>query len=135
MDTEDTRSLPHWHATESLLLQTRRHNVLIEGPAEATSAALLQMRPHIHEPIVWKPPQAPLELPGSEPSALILENIAALSAEEQVRLLAWLGGHRARTRVVSTTERPLFAFVTSGDFDRRLYYRLNIVLLQIGQRR
>jgi hypothetical protein len=80
MNTENTRSLPHWHATESLLLRTRRHNVLIEGPVDATSAALLQMQPHIREPIVWKPPQAPLELPGSKPSALILENIAALSA-------------------------------------------------------
>jgi hypothetical protein len=77
MNTKNTRSLPHWHATESLLLRTRRHNVLIEGPVEATGAALVQMQPHIPEPIVWKPPQAPLELPGSKPSALILENIAA----------------------------------------------------------
>jgi hypothetical protein len=87
------------------------------------------------EPIVWKPPQAPLELPGSKPSALILENIAALSAEEQARLLAWLACHRTHTRVVSTTDRPLFAFVTRGDFDERLYYRLNVVLLQVGQSR
>jgi|KBSMisStandDraft_5_1062788.scaffolds.fasta_scaffold11977_8 hypothetical protein len=135
MNTKNTRSLPHWHATESLLLRTRRHNVLIEGPVEATGAALLQMQPHIPEPIVWKPPQAPLELPGSKPSALILENIAALSAEEQARLLAWLGCHRTHTRVVSTTDRPLFAFVTRGDFDERLYYRLNVVLLQVGQSR
>jgi Sigma-54 interaction domain len=76
-----------------------------------------------------------LELPGSKPSALILENIAALSAEEQARLLAWLGCHRTHTRVVSTTDRPLFAFVTRGDFDERLYYRLNVVLLQVGQSR
>ena len=53
MNTKNTRSLPHWHATESLLLRTRRHNVLIEGPVEATGAALLQMQPHIPEPIVW----------------------------------------------------------------------------------
>jgi Sigma-54 interaction domain len=135
MKAENTRSLPYWQATESLILQTRRLNVLIEGPVEATSAALVQMQPHIREPIVWKPPQAPLELPGSEASALILENIAALSAEEQARLLAWLGGHRTRPRVVSTTDRPLFAFVTRGDFDQRLYYRLNVVLLQVGQGR
>jgi hypothetical protein len=48
MSTENTRSLPHWHA-ESWLLPLRRHNVLIEGPVEATSAALLQMQPHIPE--------------------------------------------------------------------------------------
>jgi hypothetical protein len=47
MNTKNTRSLPHWHATESLLLRTRRHDVLIEGPVEATGAALLQMQPHI----------------------------------------------------------------------------------------
>ena len=135
MNAKNTRSLPHWHATESLLLRMWRHNVLIEGPVEATGAALLQMQLHIREPIVWKTPQAPLELPGNKPSALILENIAALSAEEQARLLAWLDDHRTRTRVVSTTDRPLFAFVTRGDFDQRLYYRLNIVLLQVGHGR
>jgi transcriptional regulator of aromatic amino acid metabolism len=92
------------------------------------------MQPHIREPIVWKPPQVALELPGgSEPSALILEDVAALSGEEQVRLLAWLNGSSARTRVVSTTDRPLFALVTRGDFDRALYYRLNILLLQVGK--
>jgi hypothetical protein len=42
MNTENTRSRPHWHATESLLLRTRRHDVLFEGPVEATSAALLR---------------------------------------------------------------------------------------------
>jgi len=61
MNAENTRSLPYWHATESLMiLQTRRHNVLIEDPVEATSAALVHLQPHIPEPIVWKPPQAPL---------------------------------------------------------------------------
>jgi len=60
MNAENTRSLPYWHATESLILQTRRHNVLIEDPVEATSAALVHLQPHIPEPIVWKPPQAPL---------------------------------------------------------------------------
>jgi Sigma-54 interaction domain len=135
MNTEHTHALPRWHETESLILQTQRHNVLIEGPAEATSAALVHMQPHIREPIVWKPPQAPLELPGSKPSALILEDVAALSGEEQVRLLAWLNGSSARTRVVSTTDRPLFALVTRGDFDPALYYRLNILLLQVGKGR
>lgn len=108
MNTENTRSLPHWHA-ESVILQTRRHNVLIEGPVEATSAALVQMQPHIREPIVWKRPRAPLELPGGEPGALILENIGSLSAEEQARLLAWFGGRRTHTRVVSTTDRSLLS--------------------------
>jgi len=47
MNAENTRSLPYWHATESLILQTRRHNVLIEDPVEATSAALVHLQPHI----------------------------------------------------------------------------------------
>jgi hypothetical protein len=108
--------------------------VLLEGPVAATDAVLLLLQPHIREPILWNRPQAPLNLPSGETHALILREAAALSGDDQRRLLEWLGGAGAGTQIVSTTERPLFTLVADGLFDRALYYRLNVMLLHVGSK-
>lgn len=108
------------------------YNVLLEGPAATTNAVLRLLQPHIREPIVWHQPQGPLTLPSGETGALILTDVAALGADDQMRLLEWLVGPGLHTQIVSTTERSLFACVTRGLFDAGLYYRLNIMLLRVG---
>ena len=118
--------------TEWTILRACRHNVLLEGPVPETNAVLRLLQPHMRGPIVWNRPRAPLELPSGETGALILRGVAALSAEDQTRLLAWIGGPGSRTHIVSTTERPLFAHVAHGLFDDTLYYRLNVMLLRVG---
>src|ERR1041384_1135022 len=95
-------------ATEALLLD-RDHpewrvlseqpcNVLIEGTAAATDAALPQLQPHILEPIVWHRPTATLELPSGETRTLMLTDAAGLSSDGPQRVLARLGAGGARTR-------------------------------------
>jgi hypothetical protein len=115
--------------TEWPSLMEHRHNVLIHGPVSATHAVLLELQPHIGTPVLWKRPHAPLELPGPEGGALILEDVATLTAEDQTRLLARLDGARSPIQVISTTEKPLFALVGRDLFIEALYYRLNIILL------
>jgi hypothetical protein len=120
--------------TEWRSLRACRHNVLLEGSLSATNAVLGLLEPHIRGPIVWNGPQTPLNLPGGELGGLILRGVADLSAGDQTRLLAWLGGPGSRTQIVSTTERPLFALVARKLFDETLYYRLNVVLLHVGSK-
>jgi len=129
--TETDVSLLAPYPTEWARLCARRHNMLIEGPPDATRAVLRLLEPDIREPIVWKRPHAPFELPGVEARALILENVAALTAGDQAQLLAHLDGLGSLTQIVSTAEQPLFALVTRGLFDAALYYRLNVVLLRL----
>lgn len=112
-------------------LCARRHNLLLEGSAVATHAALLLLRPHLRQPVAWSELDAPLQLPNGDAGALVLRDVAAVSTSDQARLLAWTSGGHARTQIVSTTEGPLFALVVRGLFDATLYYRLNIVLLRI----
>ncbi len=129
--TETDVSLLAPYPTEWARLCARRHNMLVEGPPDAARAVLRWLEPHIREPIVWKRRHAPFELPRVEAHALILEDVAALTAGDQATLLAYLDDRESVTQVVSTAEQPLFALVTRGLFDAALYYRLNVVLLRL----
>jgi transcriptional regulator of acetoin/glycerol metabolism len=107
------------------------HHMLLEGSEAATQAALRSLHPHLGEPVSWRRPGSPFEVPSGQVGALILEDVGDLDADEQARLLRWLDGTSPCTRIVSTSADSLFARVGRGRFDAELYYRLNIVLLQI----
>jgi hypothetical protein len=110
-----------------------RHNVLLEGPEPSTLAVLQLLEPHLPEPVIRRGRGSPLQLPDGHIGALILEDVSDLSGDEQARLLAWIGG-RCQTQIVSTTARPLFARVARGLFDASLYYRLNVIVVEVDRR-
>jgi len=118
---------PEWR-----LLSQQPYNVLIEGPVTATDAVLRLLKPYIRGPMVWQRPPAALDLPWGEAGALILTDAAALSREEQRRLLDWMNDTGSRTQIITTAANPLFAFVAAGLFDASLYYRLNVLLLRVA---
>jgi len=110
-----------------------QHNVLLEGPETSTEATLRLLAPHLRAPVIWKPRGAPFEPPTSDVGALILEDVDGLSWDEQTRLLAWIDA-TPHAQVVSTTAHSLFTLVARGRFDVALYYRLNVVLLDVNRR-
>jgi hypothetical protein len=120
------------YRTEWRILREYAYNVLLEGPVAATDAALLRLLPHVRDPIVWNRPHAPLSPLNGKTRTFILSDADALSADNQQRLLAWLDGTGSRTQVISMTQRPLYTLVRVGLFDATLYYRLNVMLLQVG---
>jgi hypothetical protein len=125
-------SLPDSYQVELRVLQAHPCNLLLEGPAAATDAALLLVQPLLREPLVRHALHSSLPLPGGATGCLILRDVAALSASDQARLRTWLQGEGFGVQVVSTTERPLFALIAVGLFDAALYYRLNVLLLRLG---
>jgi len=110
-----------------------QHNVLLEGPAASTDAVLRLLAPHLHAPVIWKPRGAPFEVPAGEVGALILQDVYDLSTQEQSRLLAWIDAN-PDVQIVSTTACRLFALVAHRRFDAALYYRLNVILLNVDRR-
>jgi hypothetical protein len=107
--------------------------VLLEGPAASTDAVLRLLAPHLHAPVIWKPRGAPFEVPAGEVGALILQDVYDLSTQEQSRLLAWIDAN-PDVQIVSTTAYRLFALVARRRFDAALYYRLNVILLNVDRR-
>ena len=120
------------YCAERRIISEHGCNVLLQGTVTATDAALILLRSHIREPIVWHRPPATLDLPSRETGALILSDVSALSRDEQRRLLVWIGDTGLRTQVISSSSRSLFALVTAGLFDGALYYRLNVLLLRVA---
>lgn len=116
--------MPEWRS-----LCTERPNLLLEGSEESTEGVLLFLAPYLRKPVIWKPSQAPFAHSTGEWGALVLQNVAALSREEQSALFRWLDDSNGRTQVLSTTAQPLFPLVGRGLFDEALYYRLNVVHL------
>jgi transcriptional regulator with PAS, ATPase and Fis domain len=55
-----------------------------------------------------------------------------LSSDEQTHILGWLEEVMGRIRVVSTTGVPVWPLVQAGQFNEDLYYRLNMVFVDMG---
>ena len=108
-----------------------RHNVLLEGPRACTEAVLHLLKPHLDKPVTLKRSGAPLDLHTARGGAIVMHDIGAFSGVEQDRILGWLDDPQSRTQVVCTTTEPLFPLVARGLFDKTLYYRLNVILLQL----
>lgn len=116
------------------MLRHYPHNVLVEGPVAATNALVRLLHPHFREPSNSTQPHRPLELPGRETGSLVLRDVSAVDADDQRRLFEWLNDTGAATQIISTSPCPLIALVDAGLFDAALYYRLNVLLLQVGSR-
>jgi transcriptional regulator of aromatic amino acid metabolism len=103
-----------------------RPNVLIEGDKAATEATLQRLLPHCVEPAVeWND-----VLGDARPATIIVRDVGNLSVSEQHRLLRWLDAGE-RSQVLSTSNRPLFALVARGQFIADLFYRLNLLRLDV----
>lgn len=64
---------------------------------------------------------------------MVLRNVDSLPADEQRRLLSLLASAATPRRVISTASAPLFPMVCGGRFDADLYYRLNVVYIDLRQ--
>ncbi len=118
-------TLPDLSLDKWRLLLTSRPNVLIEGPEAATEAVLSALQAHCLPARHWGD-----SLGNQRPGTLIVREVSALTAIEQQRLLRWLETGE-RSQVLSTTAQPLFALVERGQFLADLFYRLNVLRLDV----
>ena len=112
-------------------LLTARPNTLLIGPAHATGRVIEALLPRLQQP-VCRCDAAGLSLPGPAAGTLIVDNVAALSEEDQRRLLDWLLESGRLTQVVATARSAVFPRVADGAFLDMLYYRLNVMSFTVG---
>ena len=110
-----------------------RSNVLLVGPASATEAMLVAMRPHLDEPLRQFVPEAGVPVPQPHEGTLVLLEVERLDPEQQAQLARWLErfDERPRVQVVSAGSVPLYSLVETGAFLADLYYRLNVVRMDL----
>lgn len=119
-------------AEEWELIVAARANVLLCGPPQAIEALITSLRPHLDSPIdEWSTdtPSAPAHSEGS----VILKDVGRWSLTQQKALLRWLNDRNVAVRVISTTSAPLYPRVQTGQFLSALYYRLNMLVVDLGR--
>jgi len=115
-----------------LLAGIPRVNVLLIGINGGVWNHLETLMPDLNEPVTtWtRGQQFVLPLP-SRRGTMILHDVGGLSHMDQSRLLEWLELSGGRTQVISTTSSALLPRVENGAFNDTLYYRLNVVCVDL----
>lgn len=127
---EDWRRARAAHA-ELLLMGMPRVNLLLIGSDGVVRNVLQTL--DLQEPVTtWRSGQQLVLPPVSRTKTLILQDVGALSAGDQLRLLEWLENAVGRTQLISTTPTPLLPRVHAGEFIETLYYRLNTVCVDVS---
>ena len=116
-------------AGEWTMLRGQSNALLIVSTA-ATEAAVTSLLPHSRQPIVQWQPRALEEPPKGSTGTLVIREVDALDSTQQRQLLDWLDGPD-HVQVISVASRPLFPLVLCGRFDEGLYYRLNVVYVEL----
>jgi len=112
-----------------------RHNFLLAGATSAVDAMLASTLPYLEEPVRLFHDDSAAPLPAR--GTLIVSEISGLNAEQQSRLLVWMekSDPGARVQIVSTTSRSILPLLETGEFRAELYYRLNVVRIDLDEPR
>lgn len=119
-----------WASVENALdiVRNAKADLLIIGPEGLAMDVVRWVIADVPTSIVVAPSDAgrlwlpQLPLPGI---TLVVRDIDELSADGQACLLAWLETACDDEQIVCTASGLLLSMVNDGEFDRRLYYRLN----------
>ena len=76
-----------------------------------------------------------LNLPREHAGTLLLTRLEAILPDQQVTLFNWMTRMHASTRVVSVATAPIDRLVRQGHFLEDLFYRLNVLQMDMGIQR
>jgi hypothetical protein len=100
-----------------------------KGPT--IDAALVALKPHVRQPLWTWCAGLSVRLPPEPDGTLVVRNVSRLDRDQQQQLVDWLHVAAGRVQVISTASEPLFALVEHGIFLDVLYYRLNVVRVEL----
>ena len=120
------------HAEWDLVIRARS-NLLLAGSLSATDEMLVALKPQLRTPLRQHNATTGGPVPEPHEGTLILLEVDSLDGNQQAQLVEWLDRfeERGRVQVVSTTSAPLFSLVETGAFLANLYYRLNVVRMDV----
>ena len=120
-------------AEAALLKRVPAHNLLLIGAPSATRAFVDDLMSSLVAPVeCWDAGTA--DLPADSIGTLIIHDVASLTPAHQDRLLEWLSSQSPRRSVIATSIELFYRNVETGLFSDSLYYRLNIVTVQLDRK-
>ena len=114
------------------LARFTRANLFLVGGDDVVVPVVTSLWPFLATPIVVRNRDERLRLsPTSQPvGTVVVCDVDTLTGREQRELYNWIGGN-GRTQVVSTASKFLNPLLETGLFDEGLYYRLNVVTIDL----
>ena len=108
-------------------------NLLLVGNERQVRRLVRLAVPDMQQAAVVRCHNGQLQLPSTAGRAgtIVIRDVDALTPEDQRKLCEWLDSRSDRTQVVSTAAAPLVPLVDSGLFNDALYYRLNMVYVDL----
>ena len=113
------------------IVQDTLTNALLIGPRTAVNAVIEQLLPLLRPPLWTWEPDVVREPPLLDVGTLIIREVDALDSFQQRHLLESLSSPNRDIRVISLASSPVYPLVQSGDFLEALYYRLNVVCVDL----
>lgn len=114
---------PEWD-----VLRSGRTNVLLEGEKSRIRQIIFCLASQVPRRTSWWQPGS--DWPAA-PHTIIIENVDALGQTDQCELFERLTRHPAGVQIVSTCSGSLYSAVRRGEFHSPLYYRLNMVRIDL----
>jgi hypothetical protein len=107
-------------------------NLLIVGSDADAACALPEIRPILRVPVVSWSPRDTARLPAIWFRTLMVRDVDWLTTTQQGMLSTLVTKSVHTIQIVSMARRPVFPLVREGRFLEALYYRLNVVLLELS---
>jgi hypothetical protein len=114
-----------------LASQGRRQHFLVRRPIGRFESVAAQLMSFAAPPVTLCRLPGPLPLPPARCGTFVLDDVAALSLEQQIALYDWLGTGDGDVCVISVTAAPLASLVETGAFLDGLFHRLCRVQLDL----
>lgn len=106
-------------------------NTLIQGAKSDLDECVSALTPFCPPPVVTLEDPVVNTLATIKEGSVILERVARYSLEDQRAILSWLDGDGSGVRLIATTSERLFDLVQGGQFIDTLYYRLNVIFIDL----
>ncbi len=106
-------------------------NTLIQGAKADLDECVSAITPFCPPPVVTLEDPVVNTLATIKDGSVVLEHVARYSLEEQRAILSWLDGDGSGVRLIATTSERLFDLVQGGQFIDTLYYRLNVIFIDL----
>jgi hypothetical protein len=116
---------------ELLCLASAHTNLLVEGPLSQVDAIVAALIPHTLPPLTTWDGATPL--PTGHTGTVIARQVNRLDDDQQRQLLRWIQNADGTGRVIATSSGSLFGLVERGMFLDTLYYRLNILRVDVSR--
>ena len=131
----DDSKIPQAIQRDLGVARATRANLLIVGTERQVTRLLRLAIANPSQAAVVRCQNGRLPLPSALIGAetIVVRDVDALTSEDQWKLCEWLDSRSDRTQVISTSSAPLVPLVDGQLFNEALYYRLNVVYVDLTE--